>query len=76
MKLWICWWDAIWLLRQAFPRLRTFMWFAAIVAGMTIRPELMGVTSIIRATGLHERHYINLGAALFQRRGIVKKSMR
>lgn len=60
MHLWIYWWDAIWLLRPACSRLRTFMWFAVCVAGLTTRTEFLGVTSIVRALGLHERFYDNL----------------
>ena len=52
MSLWIPWWDAIWLLRPAFSRLRSFMWFATVVAGLTVRTELLGVTSIVRALKL------------------------
>ena len=60
MQLWIYWWDAIRLLRPACSRGRTFMWFVVCVAGLTVRTELMGVTSIIRALGLHQRFYDNL----------------
>ena len=60
MQLWIYWWDAIWLLRPGCTRLRTFLWFATCVAGLTIRTDLLGVTSIVRALGLHERYYDNL----------------
>lgn len=60
MQLWILWWQAIWTLRPGCTRLRSFMWFAVNVAGMTIRTELMGVTSLIRALGLHEQCYDNL----------------
>jgi hypothetical protein len=60
MHLWILWWNQISQLRPAFSRTRTFMWFAVCAAGMTIRVDLLGVTSIIRATGLHERFYSNL----------------
>jgi hypothetical protein len=45
------------LLRPAFSRLRTFLWFAAAVAGLTVRTELLGVTSIVRALSLHARFY-------------------
>ncbi len=31
MPLWMPWWNAIWLLRPAFSRLRTFLWFATAV---------------------------------------------
>ena len=60
MQLWLLWWDAIWLLRPGCTHLRTFMWFAGIVAGLTIRTESLGVTSLVRALGLHQRFY-NLG---------------
>jgi len=49
MKLWIHWCNAIWLLRPACSRLRTFVWFATCVAGLTVRTDLLGVTSIVRA---------------------------
>jgi hypothetical protein len=58
--LWIHWWNVIWLLRPAFSRLRTFIWFATAVAGMTVRTELLGVTSIVRALALQPRFYDNL----------------
>jgi hypothetical protein len=55
--LWHYWWDAICLLRPAFSRLRTFMWFAVCVAGLTIRTDKLGVTSVVRALGLQEKCY-------------------
>ena len=60
MSLWITWWNAIWLLRPGCSRLRTFLWFAACVAGLTVRTDLLGVTSIVRALGLHGRLYYRL----------------
>ena len=60
MQLWICWWDALRLLRPGCTRLRTFLWFATCVAGLTVRTDLLGVTSIVRTLGLHERFYDNL----------------
>jgi len=60
MSLWIAWWDAIVLLRPAFSRLRSFMWFATAVAGLTVRTELLGVTSIVRALKLTPRFYNKL----------------
>ncbi len=60
MQLWIYWWNAIWMLRPACSRARTFMWFVVCVAGLTVRTERMGVTSVIRALGLHQRFYNNL----------------
>src|SRR5579863_8837852 len=43
LSLWGIWWNAILFLRPAFSRLRTFMWFATAVAGLTVRVELLGV---------------------------------
>ena len=60
MELWLYWWEAILLLRPACSRFRTFMWFAVCVAGITVRTEKLGVTSIIRSLGLHGRWYDNL----------------
>ena len=60
MSLWIAWSNAIGLLRPAFSRLRSFMWFAAAVAGLTVRTELLGVTSIVRALKLKPRYYNKL----------------
>jgi DDE superfamily endonuclease len=60
MPLWMAWWNAIRLLRPAFSRLRTFLWFATAVAGLTVRTELLGVTSIVRALRLHPRFYNKL----------------
>ncbi|MFL9910559.1 hypothetical protein [Paraburkholderia sp. RL17-337-BIB-A] len=64
MKLWTVWWDAIWLLRPAFSRLRSFMWFATVVAGLTVRTELLGVTSIVRALKLRPALYNKLRDSL------------
>ena len=60
MSLWIHWWNAIWLLRPACSRTRTFMWFATAVAGLTVRTEMLGVTSVVRALKLHARFYDRL----------------
>ena len=60
MALWVAWWDAIWLLRPAFSRLRSCLWFATAVAGLTVRTELLGVTSIVRALQLRPRLYNKL----------------
>ena len=60
MSLWLAWWNAIWLLRPAFSRLRSFLWFATAVAGLTVRTDLLGVTSIVRALKLQPRFYHKL----------------
>jgi len=60
LSLWGSWWNAIQLLRPGFSRLRTFMWFVIAVAGLTVRVELLGVTSIVRALNLRPRLYTKL----------------
>ena len=52
MALWLHWWNAIVLLRPAFSRLRSLLWFATAVAGLTVRTDLLGVTSIVRMLSL------------------------
>jgi hypothetical protein len=56
MSLWTHWWKAIWRLRPAFSRLQTFLWFATAVAGFTVRGDMLGVTSIVRALNLNARY--------------------
>lgn len=60
MSLWFFWWNAIRQLRPAFTRLQTFLWFVTTVAGLTVRTEHLGVTSIVRALNLDPRHYNSL----------------
>jgi hypothetical protein len=60
MSLWIAWSNAIRLLRPAFSRQRSFLWFVTAVAGLTVRTELLGVTSIVRALKLKPRFYNQL----------------
>jgi hypothetical protein len=57
MVLWMRWWEVVRQLRPAFSRVRTFLWFATCVAGMTVRGDLLGVTSFVRSLGLHESCY-------------------
>jgi hypothetical protein len=52
MPLWVLWWNALQMLRPAFSRLQTFLWFATTVAGFTVRTEHLGITSIVRALKL------------------------
>ena len=44
--LWNYWWNLVCDLRSACARNRTFLWMAFCLAGMTIRKDLAGVTSI------------------------------
>ena len=60
LSLWGIWWNAILLLRPAFSRLRTFLWFVTAVAGLTVRVDLLGVTSIVRALNLRSKLYTKL----------------
>jgi len=60
MMLWIKWWKMVRQLRPAFARETTFLWFALGLVGLTIRPDLRGVTSLIRALGLKEGFYDRL----------------
>src|SRR5262249_37790047 len=60
LSLWGIWWNAILLLRPAFSRVRTFLWFVTAVAGLTVRVDLLGVTSIVRALNLRSRLYTKL----------------
>jgi hypothetical protein len=60
VPLWLLWWNALQMVRPAFTRLRTFLWFATAVAGFTVRTELLGVTSIVRALKLRQKCYDTL----------------
>jgi len=60
VELWRQWWSMTWQLRPACSRLRSFLWFATCVAGMTVRADLLGVTSTIRALGLEQKYYDRL----------------
>jgi hypothetical protein len=60
LSLWGSWWNAIQSLQPAFTRVCSFMWFATIVAGLTVRVELLGVTSIVRALNLRPNLYNSL----------------
>jgi len=60
MVLWIQWWKMVRQLRPAFARETTFLWFGLCLVGLTLRPDLRGVSSIIRALGLKEVFYDRL----------------
>jgi len=59
-SLWAIWWNAIVLLRPAFSRESTFMWFSVIVAGLFVRTDMLGVSSIVRALKLRPCFYYAL----------------
>ena len=52
MMLWSLWWQWSSPLRPACSRTRTFMWMRVVLAGFSVRQDLLGVTSIVRALGL------------------------
>jgi hypothetical protein len=60
VNLWLKWLTLIWDLRPACSRTRSFLWFVTFVAGLTIRSDLLGVTSIVRALGLKDKCYDRL----------------
>lgn len=60
MQLWISWWNTVSLLRPAFARHRTFLWFVLVLAAFSVRPDLLGVTSFVRALCLRECFYDRL----------------
>ena len=61
MDLWIHWYGAIRQLRPGFSRELTFLWFALSVAGLSVRADKLGISSIVRALSLDpERCYQRL----------------
>ena len=58
--LWNHWWNLVCPLRSACARSRTFLWMSLCLAGMTVRKDLLGVTSIVRALGLEPACYDRL----------------
>jgi len=60
MRLWIQWWEIVRQIRPAFSRTRTFLWFLLCIAGITVRKDLAGVSSIVRALGLKAVFYDRL----------------
>ena len=57
MELWFEWWSIVRRLRPACSRTRSFLWLVVCLTGVTIRNDLCGVTSIIRALGLKGHCY-------------------
>lgn len=57
MKLWGHWLNTVFSLRPSCSRTRSFLWFVACLAGMTVRIDQLGVTSIVRALGMKQFCY-------------------
>ena len=60
MRLWSVWWSCVGRLRPAFSRSLTFLWFALALAAVCVRPDLAGVTSLVRSLGLMPACYGSL----------------
>jgi hypothetical protein len=50
-------WRALQPLRPACSRSSTFLWLALVLAALCLRPDLAGVTSLVRALGLSDASY-------------------
>lgn len=59
-ELWSTWWKVVITLRPAFSRTQTFHWFVLVLIAFSVRGELLGVTSFIRALGLGASNYENI----------------
>lgn len=60
MILWWHWFGCVQSLREACARQRTFLWLLLVLAGLSIRSDRAGVSSIIRALGLKAACYRRL----------------
>jgi hypothetical protein len=60
MSLWVRWMGVVWNFRPACSRLTTFLWMVVALAAMSIRDDLGGVTSFVRAHWLQEKCYYAL----------------
>lgn len=57
LVLWLAWWKALQTLRPVCRRRATFLWLAAVLAALCLRPDLAGVSSLLRARGLLDACY-------------------
>src|SRR5258708_21119942 len=55
--LWLAWLCAIQPLRPACSRTLTFLWVVVVLAALCLRPDLAGVTSLVRSLGLSDASY-------------------
>jgi hypothetical protein len=60
MDLWIVWYQTVAALRPACARTRTFLWLVVVLAAMTVRTDLAGVSSLVRSHWLRPRCYHRL----------------
>jgi hypothetical protein len=55
--LWLAWLRALQPLRPACARTTTFLWLLLVLAALCLRPDLAGVTSLVRSLGLCDGSY-------------------
>ena len=55
--LWLAFWRALQPLRPACSRTTTFLWLMVVLAALCVRPDLAGVTSLVRGLGLSDASY-------------------
>ncbi len=60
MLLWEEWFRCVQVLRPACARHRTFAWMSLVLAGLSIRTDLAGVSGVVRALGLKASCYRRL----------------
>lgn len=60
MDLWIAWYQTVAALRPACARTRTFLWLVVVLAAMTVRTDMAGVTSLVRSHWLRPACYHRL----------------
>jgi DDE superfamily endonuclease len=60
MPLWWEWFRCVQALRPACARHRTFVWLSLVLAGLSSRADLAGVSSFVRALGLEAKYYRRL----------------
>jgi DDE superfamily endonuclease len=60
MLLWWEWFRCVQALRPACARRRTFLWMSLVLAGLSIRADRAGVSSVVRALGLRASAYRRL----------------
>src|SRR5436190_22237128 len=55
--LWLAWLRALQPPRPACSRTTTFLWLVLVLAALCLRPDLAGVTSLVRSLGLSDASY-------------------
>ena len=58
--LWREWFKVVIQLKTSCSRNRTFIWLVIVLVGMSVRSDLYGVTSFVRAGFVESKHYKSL----------------